>query len=84
MNTTVYKAKPDLSTKTYFYPNFRKMKKEVENRNQRATTFFLVCLSDVVHKKNLLNHSLVEINCTIIYLMKKEETLKNHRKIILR
>jgi hypothetical protein len=71
MNTTVYKAKPDLSTKTYFYPNFRKMKKEVENRNQRATTFFLVCLSDVVHKKNLLNHNLTEINCTIIYLMKQ-------------
>jgi hypothetical protein len=60
------------------------MKKELENKNQRMTTFFLVFLSDVVHKKKLLNHSLVEINCTIIYLRKREETLKNHRKIILR
>jgi hypothetical protein len=41
MNTTVYKAKPDLSTKTYFCSNFRKMKKGVENGNQRAIVFFL-------------------------------------------
>jgi hypothetical protein len=84
MNTTVYMTKPNLPTKTYFCPNFRKMKKELENKNQRMTTFFLVFLSDVVHKKKLLNHSLVEINCTIIYLRKREEILKNHRKIILR
>jgi hypothetical protein len=60
------------------------MIKGTENRNQRITIFFLVCLSDVVHKKNLLNHSLAEIICTIIYLRKTEETLKNHRKIILK
>jgi hypothetical protein len=27
------------------------MKKEVENRNQRVTIFFLVCLSDIDHRK---------------------------------
>jgi hypothetical protein len=41
MNTTVYKAKPDLPTKTYFCLNFREIKKEVENRNQWAIVFFL-------------------------------------------
>jgi hypothetical protein len=76
MNTTVYKARTGLSTKTSFCPNFRKMKKEVKNRDKRTTTFFLVCLSDVVHKKILMNHSLVEIICTINYLIKTKETLK--------
>jgi hypothetical protein len=42
-------------------PNFRKMKKGIENRNQRVTTFFLVCLSDVDHRKNIWNPSLVLI-----------------------
>jgi hypothetical protein len=37
------------------------MKKGIENRNQRVTTFFLVCLSDVVHRKNIWNPSLVLI-----------------------
>jgi hypothetical protein len=60
------------------------MKKGIKNGNQRATTFFLTCLGDVVHKKNLLNPSLVKINCTTTYLMKTERTLKSHRKIILR
>jgi hypothetical protein len=51
MNTTLYKNKPEISIKDYFCPNFRKMKKEVENRNQRVTIFFLVCLSDIDHRK---------------------------------
>jgi hypothetical protein len=32
MNTTVYKTKPEISIKDYFCPNFRKMKKGIENR----------------------------------------------------
>jgi hypothetical protein len=56
----------------------------VKNGNERATTFFLTCLGDVVHEKKLLNPSLVRRNCTTIYLMKTEGTLKSHRKIILR
>jgi hypothetical protein len=62
----------------------RKIKKGVENRNQGATIFFLACLSDVVHKKNLLNHSPVKRNSTHIYLWKTEKTLKSHKKIILK
>jgi hypothetical protein len=46
----VYKTKPEISIKDYFYPNFRKMKKGIENRNQRVTIFFLVCLSDIDHR----------------------------------
>jgi hypothetical protein len=42
------------------------------------------CLIDVVHKKNLLDHSLVKRNCTHIYSWKTEKTLKSHKKIILR
>jgi hypothetical protein len=60
------------------------MKKGIKNGNQRATTFFLTCLGDVVQKKNLLNPSPVKINCTTIYLMKTKRTLKSHRKITLR
>jgi hypothetical protein len=51
MNATVYKNKPEISIKDYFCPNFRKMKKRIENRNQRVTIFFLVCLSDIDHRK---------------------------------
>jgi hypothetical protein len=61
MNTTVYKTKPEISIKDYFYPNFRKMKKGIENRNQRVTIFFLVCLSDIDHRKNIWNPGLVLI-----------------------
>jgi hypothetical protein len=45
MNTPVYKNKPKMSIKDYFFPNIRKMRKEIENKNQRITIFFLVCLS---------------------------------------
>jgi hypothetical protein len=58
---TVYKTKSDISIKVYFCPNFRKMKKRIENRNQRVTTFFLVCLSDVDYRKNIWNPGLVLI-----------------------
>jgi hypothetical protein len=51
MNTAVYKNKPELSFKDYFRPKFRKMKKGIENRNQRVAIFFLECLSDIDHRK---------------------------------
>jgi hypothetical protein len=59
MNTPVYKNKPEISIKDYFFPNFRKMKKGIENRNQRVTIFFLEFLSDIDHRKNIWNTSLV-------------------------
>ena len=61
MNTLVYKNKLEIFIKNYFYPNFRKMKKEIENRNQKVTLFFLVCLSDIDHRKNICNPGLVLI-----------------------
>jgi hypothetical protein len=59
MNTTVYENKPEISIKDYFCPNFRKMKKGIENRNQRVTIFFLECLSDSDHRENIWNPGLV-------------------------
>jgi hypothetical protein len=50
-----------MSLKDYFCPNFRKMKKGIENRNQRVTIFFLVCLSYIDHRKNIWNPGLVLI-----------------------
>jgi hypothetical protein len=61
MNIIVYKNKPEISLKDYFCPNFRKMKKGIENRNQRVTIFFLVCLSYIDHRKNIWNPGLVLI-----------------------
>jgi hypothetical protein len=61
MNTTIYKNKPEIYIKYYFCPNFRKMKKGIENRNQRVTIFFLVCLSDIDHRKIVWNPGLVLI-----------------------
>jgi hypothetical protein len=55
VNTPVYKNKPEMSIKDYFCPNFRKMRKEIENRNQKVTLFFLVCLSNRDHRKNICN-----------------------------
>jgi hypothetical protein len=60
------------------------MKREIKNGNQRATTFFLTCLGDVVLKKNLLSPNPVQRKCTTIHLMKIERTLKSHKKIILK
>jgi hypothetical protein len=59
MNTPTYKNKSEISIKDYFCPNFRKMKKGIENKNQRVTIFFLVCLSDIDHRKNIWNLGLV-------------------------
>jgi hypothetical protein len=53
MNTTVYKTKLEISIKHYFCPNFRKIRKGIENGNQRVAIFFLVCLSDIDHRKNI-------------------------------
>jgi hypothetical protein len=61
MNTTVYKNKLEISLNDYFCPNFRKIEKGIENRNQRVTIFFLVCLSDIDHRKNIWNPGLVLI-----------------------
>jgi hypothetical protein len=51
INTTIYKTKPEISIEGYFCPNFKKIKNGIENRNQRVTIFFLVCLSDLDHRK---------------------------------
>jgi hypothetical protein len=56
----------------------------MQTGNQRATTFFLTCLGDVVHKKKLLSPNRVQRKCTTIYLMKTERTLKIHKRIILK
>jgi hypothetical protein len=60
------------------------MKRGIKNENQRETTFFLTCLGDVVHKKNLMSPNPVQKKCTTTYLMKTERNLKSHKKIILR
>jgi hypothetical protein len=51
MNTPIYKNVLEISIKCNFYPNFRKMKKGIENKNQRVTIIFLECLSDIDHRK---------------------------------
>jgi hypothetical protein len=61
MNTLVYKNKLEMSIKDYFCPNFRKMRKEIENRNQKVTLFFLVGLSNRDHRKNICYPGLVLI-----------------------
>jgi hypothetical protein len=67
MNTPVYKNKPEISIKDYFCPNFRKMKKGIENKNQRVNIFFLVCLSDIDHRKNMWNLGLVKSKIIILF-----------------
>jgi hypothetical protein len=59
LKSLVYLAKKRLTTKTYLGPNLKKMKRGMKNKNQRATTFFLAYLSNIVHKKILLNPLLV-------------------------
>jgi hypothetical protein len=44
-----------MSVKNYFYPNLRKIRKVMENNNQRMNIFFLVDLSDKEHRKNTEN-----------------------------
>jgi hypothetical protein len=61
MSTPLYKNNPGMFIKGYFCPNFRKMKKTVENENQGMTIFFLVCLSYIKPRKNIWNQSLVLI-----------------------
>jgi hypothetical protein len=60
-NTPVHKNKPEMFLKGHFNQNFRKMRKVIENKNQRMTIFFLVCLSYVEHRENIWNPSLVLI-----------------------
>jgi hypothetical protein len=59
MNAPVYKNKPEKSIKDYFCPNLKKIKKGIVNRNPRVTIFFLACLSDIDHKKNIWNPGLL-------------------------
>jgi hypothetical protein len=40
-----------MSIKGYFYPNFRKIRKVIENNHQRMPTFFLVYLSNEEYRK---------------------------------
>jgi hypothetical protein len=61
MNTPVYINKPEMSIKDCFFPNFRKMKKVLENKNQRMTIFSLVYLSYIEPRKNTWNPNLVLI-----------------------
>jgi hypothetical protein len=63
----VYKVKEDLFTKACLCSNLGKLIKGIKNENQRATIFFLACLSYVVHKNNPLNHSPVRGNCNHNY-----------------
>jgi hypothetical protein len=37
--------------KNYFCPNIKKIRKVIENNNQRMNIFFLVYLSDKEHKE---------------------------------
>jgi hypothetical protein len=46
----------------------------MKNKNQRATTFFLACSSNIVHKKILLNPLLVQKKCTTFHFIKTERT----------
>jgi hypothetical protein len=66
--------KEGLTTKTCFGPNLKKIKRGMKNKNQRATTFFLVCLNNIVHKKILLNPLLVQKKCTIFYFIETVRT----------
>jgi hypothetical protein len=50
------------------------MKRGMKNKNQRATTFFLAYLGNIVHKKVLLNHLLVQKKCTTFYFLKTVRT----------
>jgi hypothetical protein len=44
-----------MSIKNNFCPNLRKIRKVMENNNQRMNIFFLVYLSDKEHWKNTEN-----------------------------
>jgi hypothetical protein len=70
-----------MSIKGYFCPNFRKMKKVIENENQRMTIFFLVCLSYIKPRKNAWNHSLVLSEFIMLLGIKKSRkaVIKNIR-----
>jgi hypothetical protein len=43
--------------KNHFCPKLRKIRKAMENNNQRMNKFFLECLSDKEHRKNAENPS---------------------------
>jgi hypothetical protein len=48
-----------MSIKSYFCPNLeKKIRKVIENNNQRLNIFFLVYLSDKEHRENTGNPSL--------------------------
>jgi hypothetical protein len=74
LNFLVYYIKKKLTTKTCFSPNIKKMEKGIKSTNQRATTFFLVYLSNIDPKKILLNPLLVQKGCTTFYFLKTMRT----------
>jgi hypothetical protein len=74
LKSLVYLAKKRLTTKTCLGLNLKKMKRGVKNENQRATIFFLAYLSNIVHKKSLLNPLLVQKKCTKFYFIKTRRT----------
>ena len=53
----VYKNNPRMSIKNYFCSNLRKIRKVMENNNQRMNIFFLEHASDKDHRKNAENPS---------------------------
>jgi hypothetical protein len=55
LGTPVYKNNPRMSIKNYFCPKLRKIRKAMENNNQRMNIFFLEYLSDKKHRKNAEN-----------------------------
>jgi hypothetical protein len=57
LGTPVYKNNPRMSIKNYFCPKLRKIRKAMENNNQRINIFFLEYLSDKEHRKNAENPS---------------------------
>jgi hypothetical protein len=56
-----------MSIKNYFCSNLRKIRKVIENNNQRMNIFFLEYLSDKEQRKNAENPSLELIQGYLFY-----------------
>jgi hypothetical protein len=64
-----------MSIKNYFYPKHRKVKKVMENYNQRMNIFFLEYLKDKEHRKYAENPSPELIQGYLVY-----SALRNQEK----
>jgi hypothetical protein len=56
-----------MSVKNYFCPKLREIRKAMDNNNQRMNIFFLECLSDKEHRKNVENPSPEQIQGYLFY-----------------